>query len=53
MLEPKNKAPATVGGMRAGKVNNDNFLVQVPYASHTSWLTTNFPVENRLLQQGA
>lgn len=51
--DPKNKTPVIVAGKDLGEVDNDYFLVPVPIRDHDGPLSTNFPVENRLLPQGS
>ncbi len=54
MQEPTNATPVILEGKEAGEVDNNYFIVNVTYRTYvSSWLKTNFPVENRpLIPQG-
>lgn len=51
--DPKNQTPVIVAGKDQGEVDNDYFLIPVPISDHQGPLENAFPVENRLLGQGA
>lgn len=51
--EPDKKHPVVVAGKDVDEVDNDFFLCPVNILDHTGPLTCSFPVENRLLPQGA
>ena len=51
--EPGAKAPVIVAGKDQGEVDNDYLLIPVNILDHEGALGASFPVENRLLPQGA
>lgn len=51
--EPRNEAPVIVAGKDQGEVDNDYFLLPAKILDHEGPLRTGFPIENRLLAQGA
>ena len=51
--DPKNETPVIVAVKDLGEVDNDYFLIPVGIRDHEGALHTSFPVENRLLPQGA
>ena len=51
--DPKNEAPVIVAVKDLGEVDNDYFLIPVGIRDHEGGLHASFPVENRLLPQGA
>ncbi len=51
--DPKNEAPVIVAVKDLGEVDNDYFLIPVGIRDHEGPLFSSFPVENRLLPQGA
>ncbi|PRW57867.1 NPL4 1 [Chlorella sorokiniana] len=51
--EPRDQAPVIVAGKDQGELDNDYFLVPVAVKDHEGPLENKFPVENRLLPQGA
>ena len=51
--EPTHKQPVIVAGKDVKEVDNDYFLIPVSIKDHEGPLKTNFPIENRLLPQGA
>ena len=51
--DPKNEAPVIVAVKDLGEVDNDYFLIPVGIRDHEGPLYCSFPVENRLLPQGA
>ena len=51
--EPGTKAPVIVAGKDQGEVDNDYLLIPVNILDHEGALGASFPVENRLLPQGA
>ena len=53
LQEPDNKAPVIVAGKDQGEADNDYLLIPVKILDHEGPLTASFPVENRLLPQGA
>ena len=53
MQEPEHKAPVIVAGKDVGEVDNDYLLIPVNILDHEGSLSASFPIENRLLPQGA
>jgi hypothetical protein len=53
MQEPGHQAPVIVAGKDQGEVDNDYLLIPVNILDHEGALGAAFPVENRLLPQGA
>ena len=51
--EPNKKDPVIVAGKDVGEVDMDYFLIPVNIRDHEGPLDCSFPVENRLLPQGA
>ena len=51
--DPKNETPVIVAVKDLGEVDNDYFLIPVGIRDHEGGLHASFPVENRLLPQGA
>ena len=53
LQEPTHKQPVIVAGKDVKEVDNDYFLIPVSIKDHEGPLRTTFPIENRLLPQGA
>jgi hypothetical protein len=53
MQEPGAKAPVIVAGKDVAEVDTDYLLLPVSIRDHEGPLGASFPVENRLLPQGA
>ena len=51
--EPNKKDPVIVAGKDVGEVDMDYFLIPVNIRDHEGPLGCSFPIENRLLPQGA
>ena len=51
--EPEHKAPVIVAGKDVAEVDTDYMLLPVSIRDHEGPLGASFPVENRLLPQGA